>query len=129
MTKTVFENVAFALEVCGYPQDFINKRTTEVLKITGLEDKRNYFPNQLSGGEKQRTAIARALVHTPDLIIADEPTGNLDQENAIALANLLVKINKSGTTVILSTHNQEIVDALKTRVITIENGRIVSDKK
>jgi len=126
--KTVFENVAFALEVSGYPQDFVQKRVTEVLKLTGLEDLRNNFPREISGGEKQRVAIARALVHAPQLLIADEPTGNLDPENALALAELLLKINKSGTTVLLSTHNKDVVAHVKKRVITLKEGKIIRDK-
>lgn len=126
--KTVFENVSFALEVSGYPQDFVQKRVTEVLKLTGLEDLRNSFPHQISGGEKQRVAIARALVHAPQLLIADEPTGNLDPENALALAELLLKINKSGTTILLSTHNKDVVAHVKKRVITLKEGKIISDK-
>lgn len=127
--KTVFENTAFALEVAGYPKSFVQSRTIDVLKLTGLEDKRNHFPRQLSGGERQRTAIARALVHAPQLLFADEPTGNLDPENAIALAKLFLKINQSGTTVILATHNKEIVNGLKRRVITLDKGRLISDKE
>lgn len=127
--KTVFENVAFALEVSGHDKAFINQRTTEVLKITGLEERRNSFPRQLSGGEKQRVAIARALVHAPELLFADEPTGNLDPENTAALAKLFLKINKSGTTIILSTHNKEVVSILGGRVITLDKGKLISDKK
>lgn len=127
--KTVFENVAFALEVAGYPKNIITERTREVLKLTGLEEQRNQFPRQISGGEAQRTALARALVHAPDLIIADEPAGNLDPENATALAKLLMKINEHGTTVILSTHNKDMVNLVKKRVITLEKGKIISDKK
>lgn len=127
--KTVFENVAFALEVAGYPKRFISRRTTDVLKLTGLEDKRNNFPRQLSGGERQRTAIARALVHAPELLIADEPTGNLDPENTLALAKLFLKINKHGTTVILATHNKEVVASVKKRVITLDKGKLVSDRQ
>lgn len=127
--KTVFENVAFALEVAGYSKKFINKRTTDVLKLVGLEEQRNHFPRQLSGGEKQRTAIARALVHAPEMLIADEPTGNLDPENAIALAKLFLKINSHGTTVILATHNKDIVNTIKKRVVTLEKGKLVSDRK
>lgn len=127
--KTVFENVAFALEVNGYPREYINKRTVEVLKVVGLEEERNQFPHQLSGGEKQRTAIARALAHAPQLLIADEPTGNLDPDNALALAELLVKINKNGTTIILSTHDRDIVNHIKSRVLTMKNGILYSDKE
>lgn len=127
--KTVFENVAFALEVAGYENSFIEKRTMDVLRLTGLQEMRNHFPRQLSGGEKQRTAISRALVHAPQLLFADEPTGNLDPENAEALAKLLLKINASGTTVILSTHNKELVNNIKKRVITLKEGKLISDKK
>ena len=127
--KTVFENVAFALEVSGHSKYFVNKRTTEVLTLVGLEEQRNKFPHQLSGGERQRTAIGRALVHAPELLIADEPTGNLDPENALALAKLLLKINKFGTTVILASHNKDVVNAIKRRVIKLDKGRVVSDKE
>jgi cell division transport system ATP-binding protein len=126
--KTVFENVAFALEVAGYDKAFIHQRTVSVLKLTGLEDLRNNFPHQLSGGEQQRTAIARALVHAPELLFADEPTGNLDPENTDSLVKLFLKINETGTTVILATHNKEIVDKIKRRVVKLDNGKVVSDK-
>ncbi|MEK7672709.1 MAG: ATP-binding cassette domain-containing protein [Patescibacteria group bacterium] len=126
--KTVFENVAFALEVNGYEKSFISKRTSDVLKLTGLEELRNNFPRQLSGGEKQRVAIARALVHAPELLFADEPTGNLDPENTLALGKLLLKINKSGTTIIMSTHNKDLVETINKRVIKLDNGKVVSDK-
>lgn len=126
--KTVFENVAFALEVQGYSKSFTRDRTRDVLKLVGLEKHRNHFPNQLSGGERQRTAIARALVHAPQLLIADEPTGNLDPDNALALAHLLLKINKSGTTVIVASHNRDVVNAFQKRVIKIEDGKLISDK-
>ena len=127
--RSVFENVAFALEVAGYDDKFISQRVTDVLKIVGLESHRNKLPSELSGGEKQRTAIARALVHAPQLIFADEPTGNLDPENTEALAKLLLKINKSGTTIVMATHNKDLVDMIKKRVITLDNGKLVSDKK
>lgn len=127
--KTVHENVAFALEVCGYDDKFIKKRVTDVLKIVGIEKQKNLFPHNLSGGEKQRAAIARALVHAPQLLFADEPAGNLDPDNAIALAKLFLKINQGGTTVVIATHNKEIVNTVKKRVILIENGRIISDRK
>lgn len=126
--RTVFENVAFALEVAGYDDEFIQKRTAEVLKLTGLEDLRNNLPHELSGGERQRTAIARALVHAPELLFADEPTGNLDPENTEALAKLFLKINKSGTTIILATHDKDVIGMLKKRIITLDNGRLASDK-
>ncbi|MBI2634656.1 ATP-binding cassette domain-containing protein [Candidatus Peregrinibacteria bacterium] len=127
--KTVFENVAFALEVAGYDGRFINRRVADVLKITGMEEHRNNFPRELSGGERQRTAIARALVHAPELLFADEPTGNLDPENTIALAKLFQKINKSGTTIILATHDRDMIGLCNKRIITLDNGRLVSDKR
>jgi cell division transport system ATP-binding protein len=127
--KTAFENIAFALEVAGYSKKFIQQRTTDVLKLVGLEEQRNLFPKQLSGGEAQRTAIARALVHAPELLIADEPTGNLDPQNANALAKLFLKINKHGTTIILATHNKDIVNTVQKRVITLDKGKLISDKE
>lgn len=127
--KTVFENIAYALEVVEKPQREINIRVPKILKLVGLEGKEDRFPHELSGGEIQRTAIARALVHDPHLLIADEPTGNLDPLNANEIVKLLLKINKLGTTVILATHNRDIVDRLKKRVIVLEQGKVVSDKK
>lgn len=125
--KTVFENVAFALEVCGYSKRKIQKIVTQALKIVGLEDKVKSFPQELSGGQQQRVVIARSLVHKPKIILADEPTGNLDSINTQDIIDLLLRINKFGTTVVLITHNREIVNALKKRVITIEDGEIISD--
>jgi len=123
--KTVFENIAFALEVCGYPKKYVNERTVELMALTNIEDIRNHYPSQISGGEKQRTAIARALVHKPKILIADEPTGNLDEENAEKVIKLLLKIHKSGKTVILSSHNNEIMRMIKdARIVRIEHGRI-----
>lgn len=127
--KTVFENVAFALEVSGASFGKIQRIVPQVLKIVGLEGKEHKFPNQLSGGEKQRVVIARALSHKPKILVADEPTGNLDSINAQGIITLLQKINSLGTTVLLITHDREIVNNLKKRVITLENGRIVSDQK
>lgn len=127
--KTVFENVAFALEVAGYEDDYIKRRTMDVLKTTGLEEVRNNFPRQLSGGEQQRTAVARALVHAPELLFADEPTGNLDHENTVSLVELFQKINKEGTTVFLATHDRNVVNSIKRRVIKLDKGKLVSDKK
>lgn len=126
--KTVEENVAFALEVCGYHDDFIRARTNEVLKLVGLYEVRRRFPHELSGGEKQKTALARALVNNPPLLIADEPTGNLDPDATEELIKLFQKINKMGTTVILATHNEKIVDTVKRRVIELRHGRIVKDR-
>ena len=123
--KNVYENVAYALEVCGFERDEIKKRVPEVLEKVGLHGKMKQFPHQLSGGEKQRTAIARALVHAPNLILADEPTGNLDPKTAGDIADLLLKINADGTTVVLTTHNKPLVDSIKKRVITLDGGRVV----
>lgn len=127
--KTVGENVAFAMEVSGMRSRDIAKSVPKILKMVGLLEKQKSFPKQLSGGEVQRVAIARALVHQPKLLIADEPTGNLDPVNAWEIIQLLLKINQFGTTVILATHNKEIVDALQKRVITIDRGHIVRDEK
>ena len=126
--KTDFENVAFALEVCGESRQKIRTIVPQLLKIVGLEDRHKRFPDQLSGGEQQRVSIARALVHRPKLLLADEPTGNLDSLNAREIIDLLLKINELGTTVMLVTHNRDIVNSLKRRVITIERGEIVSDQ-
>jgi len=126
--KTLEENVAFALEVSGGTPNKIKKIVPSVLKIVGLEDKKHRYPNEVSGGEQQRAAIARALVHQPKILLADEPTGNLDAINANEIIDLLLRINKFGTTVILVTHNKEIVNHLNKRVITMDHGRIVSDQ-
>ncbi len=127
--KTLKENVSFALEVCGKNQSKINKIVESVMKIVGLHHKMNSYPNEISGGEQQRVAIARALVHQPKILLADEPTGNLDAINANDVIDLLLKINNFGTTVILVTHNREIVNRLGKRVISIDEGKIVSDQK
>lgn len=126
--KTLKENVSFALEVCGASNAKINKVVKSVLKIVGLEDKKDRYPHEVSGGEQQRAAIARALVHQPRILLADEPTGNLDTINAGDIIDLLLKINNFGTTVILVTHNKDIVNRLNKRVITMDKGQIVSDK-
>ena len=127
--KTLRENVAFALEVCGKSKVKIDKTVDGVMKIVGLQNKMNRYPNEVSGGEQQRTAIARALVHQPKILLADEPTGNLDAINANDVIDLLLKINNFGTTVILVTHNREIVNSLKKRVISMEDGRIINDQQ
>lgn len=127
--KTLQENVAFGLQVCGATPKKIQQIVPQVLKIVGLEGKMKRYPNEVSGGEQQRAAIARALVHRPKILLADEPTGNLDSINADEIIELLLKINKFGTTVVLVTHNREIVNRLKKRVITIENGRVVGDQQ
>ena len=126
--KTLFENVAFAMQVCGGSSKKIKKTIPHVMKIVGLENKINRYPQEISGGEQQRTAIARSLVHLPKILLADEPTGNLDSLNAYEIIDLLLHINKFGTTVILVTHNREIVNRLKKRVITLDNGTIISDQ-
>ncbi|MGB9803731.1 cell division ATP-binding protein FtsE [Desulfofundulus sp.] len=127
--KTVFENVAFALEVTGASSREIKKRVPEVLKLVGLEGKSGVLPAQLSGGEQQRVGIARAIVNNPVLLIADEPTGNLDPETSWELMELFQKINSSGTTILMVTHARDIVDALRKRVVALESGRIVRDEE
>lgn len=128
-TKSAYENVAFALEVAGRPQNEIHDLVTEVLDLVGLSGKEKNYAHELSGGEKQRVAIARAMVSRPDVIIADEPTGNLDPFNTLEIVNLLTQINELGTTVILATHNKDVVNQLGKRVIVLENGRIVRDEE
>lgn len=125
--KTAFENVAFALEVCGEPDRLIRRRVPEVLETVGLSDKAANFPRELSGGEQQRIAIARALVHKPRLLIADEPTGNLDRDNSIAIMNLLLKINATGTTVLLTTHSDEMVAYVDKRLVVLDQGKVAYD--
>jgi cell division transport system ATP-binding protein len=127
--KTAFENVAFALEAAGFAPKEIKKTVPQMLQLVGLQDKIFNFPHELSGGEKQRVAIARALINKPDLIIADEPTGNLDPINTIEIIKLLLKINELKTTVILATHNKNVVDMVKSRVISLDNGRIIRDEE
>lgn len=126
--KTVFENVAFALEIVGMSNREIRRTVPKVLSIVGLTGKENSYPKELSGGERQRVAIARAIVRQPKILIADEPTGNLDPKHAWDVINVLLKINKYGTTVLLTTHNQEIVNSLKRRVVTIKGGTVASDQ-
>lgn len=128
-TKTAYENVAFALEVEGRPQAEIEDLVPQVLDVVGLKDKQNNFPNELSGGEKQRVAIARAMIHQPAVLVADEPTGNLDKINTEEIVKLLIKINELGTTVLLATHNDHIVNSLRKRVISMVDGRIVRDEE
>ncbi len=127
--KTVEENVSFALEVAGASNARIRKVVPQVLKIVGLNEKSNRYPAQLSGGEQQRVVIARSLSHQPKILVADEPTGNLDSINTREIVDILKKINELGTTVLLVTHDRDVVNALKRRVITLENGQIVSDKE
>jgi len=127
--KTAYENIAFAMEATGKDDEEIAEDVPHVLDLVDLSHRATHFPHQLSGGEKQRLAIARAIITQPELIIADEPTGNLDPVNAHEVINILKKINDLGTTVILTTHNRAIVDSLKKRVITLDNGKVVRDDK
>jgi cell division transport system ATP-binding protein len=126
--KTLYENVGFALEVAGEPMEKIRTIVPQLLKIVGLEQKMARFPDQVSGGEQQRVVIARALAHKPKLLVADEPTGNLDTINAQEIISLLKKINEFGTTVVLVTHNREIVNMLRKRVITLDHGHVIADQ-
>lgn len=127
--KTAYENVAFAMEAAGRHDDEIADDVPHVLDLVDLKDKMHHFPHQLSGGEQQRVAIARAIINRPEIIIADEPTGNLDPLNTYDIVQILKKINDLGTTVILTTHNKGIVDNLGKRVITMEKGRVTRDQK
>ena len=125
--KNVRENVAYALQVIGKSRAFIDTAVPEVLRLVGLEGKEPFYPSALSGGEQQRVAIARALVNKPELLLADEPTGNLDPENSLEVMNVLEKINLAGTTVVMATHDRGIVDRLQKRVVEIRDGQIVRD--
>jgi len=129
LKKTLLENISFALQVCGQAPKKIKMIAPHVMKIVGLENKQDRYPHEVSGGEQQRAAIARALVHRPKILLADEPTGNLDAINANEIIELLLRINKFGTTVVLVTHNKEIVNRLQKRVITVDSGRIISDQE
>ncbi|HZG77032.1 MAG TPA: cell division ATP-binding protein FtsE [Paenibacillus sp.] len=126
---TAYENIAFAMEVIEAPSRIIKKRTQEVLELVKLKDKGNAYPNQLSGGEQQRVAIARAIVNNPTVIVADEPTGNLDPETSWGIMRLLEEINFRGATIIMATHNKDIVNTMRKRVIAIENGLIARDEQ
>ncbi|GMR63605.1 cell division ATP-binding protein FtsE [Bacillus sp. MN7755] len=125
---TVYENVAFALEVIEEEPDAIRERVTEVLGLVGLEDRADALPSELSGGEQQRVAIARAIVNRPKVVIADEPTGNLDIETALDIMKIFTRINERGTTIVMATHNADIVNTIRHRVIAIEGGKIVRDE-
>ena len=127
-TKTVSENVAFALEVIGKPKHTIAKVVPEVLDLVGLQGKENRRPDELSGGEQQRVAIARAFVNRPMIIIADEPTGNLDPTTSIGIMRLLDRINRTGTTVVMATHDASIVDSMRRRVVELDGGKVVRDQ-
>ena len=126
-SKTVRENVAFAMEVCGYPDSYIRTRVPEILAQVGLLAKGNRFPRELSGGEAQRVAIARALIHNPSIVIGDEPTGNLDPKSAAEIMRILEDFQKAGKTVVVVTHDDRAVNALKKRVVAFHNGDVVSD--
>src|SRR3989338_6205302 len=128
-SRTAFENVAFALEVSGEKESKIKTEVPKILELVGLSDKTDAFPNEMSGGEKQRVAIARALAHKPVLLLADEPTGNLDSINAWEIIQVLLKINSKGTTVVLATHAKDLVNSIKKRVVTIDKGQVVYDQE
>ena len=127
--RTVFENVAFAQQVLEKPIKEIRREVPAMLTMVGLAKQYKQYPKELSGGEQQRVALARALVNQPDIILADEPTGNLDPKNSMEIMRLLEEINKRGTTVVVVTHNKEIVNLLQKRVITLKKGKIISDEK
>ncbi|MBP9686299.1 MAG: cell division ATP-binding protein FtsE [Candidatus Doudnabacteria bacterium] len=127
--RTAFENVAFAMEVSGHRKERIDHEVPKILELVGLLHKRHNFPHEMSGGERQRIAIARSLAHRPALLMADEPTGNLDEVNAAEVLDLLMKINKLGTTVILATHAADLVNKIQKRVITVEGGRVVLEQE
>jgi len=127
--KTAFENVAFALEASGRPEGEINELVPKALDMVGLATKTNSFPREMSGGEKQRVAIARAMINNPDVVIADEPTGNLDPINSSDIVKLLLKINELGTTIILATHNKDVINNLNKRVVSLDMGQIIRDEE
>ena len=126
--RTVYDNVAYALQVIGAPRAEIRRKVPEILRLVGLQSKIHNYPDQLSGGEQQRVSIARAFVNHPPLLLADEPTGNLDPETSIGIMQLLYRINRTGTTVLVVTHDREMVDKMRRRVIALEGGRLVRDQ-
>jgi cell division transport system ATP-binding protein len=126
--KNVYQNVAFALEVIGKPRRFIRRVVPEVIDLVGLEGKHNRMPNELSGGEQQRVAVARAFVNRPMILLADEPTGNIDPATSIGIMKVLDRINRTGTTVVMATHDAAIVDSMRKRVIELEYGKVVRDQ-
>jgi len=128
-SKTIYENIAYAMEVTGATDEEVKRCVPEVLEMVGIVKQAMHFPHEISGGEKQRAAIARALIHDPDVILADEPTGDLDPYHTREVLKLLLRLNKEGTTVLLATHNKEAVNDLGRRVITLKEGKIVSDLK
>lgn len=128
-SKTTYENIAYVMEVMGAKEEEIQRDVPQILELVGLTDKANNFPNELSGGEKQRVTIARALIHRPDVILADEPSGNLDPYHTHGIVKLLIKIYEMGTTVILATHDKEVINSLGKRVITLDQGKIIRDEQ
>jgi cell division transport system ATP-binding protein len=124
----VYENVAFAMEVIGRPRNVIRTQVPQVLDLVGLAKKAGRFPNELSGGEQQRVSIARAFVNRPLIVLADEPTGNLDPATTVGIMRILDRINRTGTTIVMATHDQRIVDAMRRRVIELEHGQMVRDQ-
>jgi len=128
-SRTILENIRYVMEVIGASDQEILEDVPKVLEIVGLKERANHFPKELSGGERQRAAIARAIIHRPEVLLADEPTGNLDPYNTLDVVQLLLKINEMGTTVILATHNREIINSLQKRVITLESGKLIRDDK
>jgi cell division transport system ATP-binding protein len=128
-TRTVYENVAYALEVQGQRREAIDRKVPEMLHLVGLGDKIEKFPHELSGGQQQRVSIARAFVNHPPLLICDEPTGNLDPDTSIGIMQLLYRIQRTGTTVLMATHDREMVDKMRRRVIALEGGRVVRDDR
>jgi cell division transport system ATP-binding protein len=127
--KTAYENIAFAMEAAGKSDEEIVSDVPHVLSLVDLQDRMYHFPSQLSGGEKQRLAIARAIINQPEILIADEPTGNLDADNTAEVIHILKKINDLGTTVILTTHDRQVIEAIPSRMVSMEKGRIVGDEK
>ncbi len=127
--RTVYQNVAYALQVQGRPRSEIRRKVPDIIGLVGLADKGDRFPHELSGGEQQRVSVARAFVNHPPLLIADEPTGNLDPDTSVGIMQLLYRINRAGTTVVMATHDREMVDKMRRRVIQLENGRVVRDDR
>jgi len=128
-TKTTYENIAYIMEVIGAKDQEIERDVPNILEIVGLSERANNFPKELSAGERQRAAIARALIHRPDVILADEPTGNLDPYNAFEIIRLFIKIYEMGTTIVLATHDRDVINVLKKRVITLEGGKLIRDEE
>jgi cell division transport system ATP-binding protein len=127
--KTIYENVAYALEVVGEPRRSIRRKVPEILSLVGLADKVNNLPHEISGGEQQRVSVARAFVNHPPLLLADEPTGNIDPDTAVGIMQLLVRINRTGTTVLVATHDRDMVNRMRRRVLQLDNGRLVRDER